>query len=162
MKKISFLLLISGLCFAACQDQSKNKEEKGLSTSLVNNPHTADGIDATTMSELPTMDFADSTHDFGRLHEGESSEYDFRFTNNGKKPLIIAKASGSCGCTVPDYPHEPIAPGQSAIMKVKFNSQGKVGHQNKSVTIMTNSNKGTHMLYVSAEVIDDHKGNENE
>jgi hypothetical protein len=157
MKRISFIVLFSGVLLAACGNESGKKDDKSLSGSLVSNPRSADGIDAGVLDKMPTMDFADTTHDFGSLHEGEASEYDFKFTNNGKSPLIIAKASGSCGCTVPEYPHEPIAPGQSGIMKVKFNSAGKIGHQNKSVTIMTNSNKGTHMLYINAEVIGDQK-----
>jgi hypothetical protein len=101
---------------------------------------------------MPTMDFKDSVHDFGNLKEGEVGTYDFEFVNNGKKPLIIASATGSCGCTVPEYPHEPIAPGKGGVIKVKFDTQGKIGHQEKSVTINTNSATGVKMLYIKAEV----------
>jgi hypothetical protein len=66
--------------------------------------------------------------------------------------LIINNASGSCGCTVPEYPHEPIAPGKSGVLKVKFHSADKLGHQEKSVIVTTNSSKGTHMLYIKADV----------
>ncbi|RYD57823.1 MAG: DUF1573 domain-containing protein [Sphingobacteriales bacterium] len=154
MKKIIFAM--SMLSLAACgsnETASVSAEDSTLlSTDLVSNPVSATGDNTAALSEMATMDFKDSVHNFGNLKEGEVGTYDFEFANNGKKPLIIASASGSCGCTVPEYPHEPIAPGKNGVIKVKFDTQGKIGHQEKSVTINTNSGRGMHMLYIKAEV----------
>lgn len=162
MKNLVFALCL--LSFAACNNSSENKsssaEDKELmSTELVTNPNTADGANEDALSEMATMDFKDTLHNFGNLMEGEVGSYDFEFVNNGKKPLVISSASGSCGCTVPEYPHEPVAPGKSGILKVKFDTQGKPGHQEKSVTIHTNSVRGMHMLYIKADVAGKETGN---
>jgi len=154
MQRYLFALLI--LAFASCSndnDANKDKKSNLLPTSLVNNPHTAMGLDTAAMNAKPTMDFVDTFHAFGSMHEGEKVVYNFEFKNNGKNPLVISNALGSCGCTVADYQRDPIAPGAGGVMKVIFNSAGKSGHQEKSVQITTNSNKGTHMLYITAEVI---------
>jgi len=149
-------LIITLLALSACKGNSNsgNSNSGKLSASIVNNPHTAGGIDNIAAAEKPTLDFKDTLHDFGQIHEGEVVEYDFAFTNNGKTPLLITSASGSCGCTVPEYPENPIAPGQSGIMKVKFNSQGKNGPQQKSVTIHANTLRNIHMLYIKSEVLE--------
>lgn len=146
-------LIISLLALAACGDGGKKPEDDGkLSTSLVNNPHTASGMDTVAEGLKPTMDFKDTVHNFSTMHEDEVVQYEFSFTNNGKTPLIITDASGSCGCTVPEYPHDPLPPGKSGIMKVTFNSSGKSGHQEKSVTIHANTVRNIHMLFIKADV----------
>lgn len=155
--KIANLALVSCLAlWAACSGETSGKElssKKKLNTSLINNPRTAQSGEEATRN-LATMDFTDTSHSFGKMYEGESASYDFVFKNNGQSPLLITNAAGACGCTVPNYPHEPIAPGASAVINVKFNSTGKVGLQNKIVNIFTNSNKGTHNLYIDAEVME--------
>lgn len=149
-----FVVFFSTLLWSACSDNNNTANKKGLDAALINNPRTADAPEESVTQGLATMDFVDTTHDFGSLHEGEVASYDFKFTNNGKAPLLIANAAGTCGCTVPNYPHDPVAPGQSAIINVKFNTLGKVGHQNKTVNIFTNSKRGTHQLNITAEVIE--------
>jgi Protein of unknown function (DUF1573) len=146
-------IIISLLALAACNGNNQHPDDKNhLPTNLVNNPHTANGMDTVAAAQKPTLDFKDTVHEFGSMHEGEVSEHDFTFTNNGKTPLIITSAVGSCGCTVPEYPHDAIAPGKSGVMKVTFNSSGKMGHQEKSVTILANTVRNVHMLYIKAEV----------
>jgi hypothetical protein len=139
---------------AACNSQTSNDApEKGqLSADLVKNPHSANGVDKDMLSKMATIDFTDTMHDFGTVHEGEILEYDFHFKNGGQSPLIIGSAAGSCGCTVADYPHEPVQPGQEGIMKVKFNTTGKSGYQEKSVTISSNANRGLRLLLIKAQV----------
>lgn len=153
MRKIClYVLLLVGI--AACNNAPKEEPDKNLlPTNLVSNPYTANGVDTAVMNAKPTMDFKDTLHNFGSIQEGEIVEHDFDFTNNGKSPLIISQATGSCGCTVADYQHEPIAPGKSGTLKVKFNSAGKHGHEEKSVAVSTNSKKGRHYLFITAEVI---------
>lgn len=145
-------LFIPLLALAACSSSDSSKPTGGLSASLVNNPHTANGLDTAAAGMKPTLEFKDTLHEFGTIHENEVVQYDFNFTNTGKGPLIISSAAGSCGCTVPEYPHDPIPPGKSAVMKVTFNSSGKSGHQEKSVTIHTNTVRGVHMLYIKADI----------
>ena len=81
------------------------------------------------------MKFKESTYNFGSVTDGEKVEHTYKFKNTGNDPLIISNAQGSCGCTVPQWPKEPIAPGKSGEIKVVFDSKGKVGKQNKTVTI---------------------------
>ena len=148
-------LIISLLALGAC-NSGNNKpiadNSNKLPTSMVNNPHTADGMDNVAADMKPTMVFKDTVHDFGPIHEDEVVEYNFEFTNTGKTPLLITSATGSCGCTVPDYPHDAVAPGKSGVMKVTFNSAGKNGHQEKSVTIHANTLRNIHMLYIKSDV----------
>lgn len=148
----SVALLALGI--TACKDNPKQDETNKnlLPTSLADNPRTADGMDSTALLTMPTMDFKDTVHDFANMVEGAVVDYDFEFTNNGKNPLIISNATGSCGCTVPNYPREPIPPGKTGKLHVQFHSAGKFGHQEKSVTIQTNSNKGIHRLYIKADI----------
>ena len=96
--------------------------------------------------------FEKSSYDFGKIHEGDKVAHDFEFTNKGTEPLIISDASASCGCTVPEYPKEPIAPGKDGIIKVVFNSEGKPGMQHKVVTLTSNSNPATTEIYITGEV----------
>ena len=146
-------LIISFLALAACNSNSPAGNDKGkLPVSLVNNPHTANGIDTVAAAMKPTMDFRDTLHDFGMIHESEVVTYEFAYTNNGKTPLIISAALGSCGCTVPDYTKEPVAPGKTMNIKVTFNSAGKSGHQEKTVSIHDNTLRGEHMLFIKADI----------
>lgn len=155
LRHFLYVPALSILACISCGESSKNNKPKGsLDPALINNPRTAETPEAVAVADLATMDFEDTVHDFGKMHEGEAASHAFTFTNNGKAPLLISNAAGSCGCTVPDYPHEPVAPGQSAVVSVKFNSTGKTGHQNKTVNIFTNSKKGTHVLTITAEVTD--------
>ena len=147
------LLIISLVALAACNNANTPKAPEGqMPVTLVNNPHTASGIDTVAAARKPTMDFTDTLHNFGTIHEKEVVECEFAFKNNGKTPLVINSAVGSCGCTVPNYPHEPVEPGKGGIMKVTFNSAGKAGHQEKTVTIHTNTIRGIHMLYIKSDI----------
>jgi hypothetical protein len=89
----------------------------------------------------PTMKFDEMDYNFGTIKQGESVTHIFKFKNDGKEPLIINTAVGSCGCTVPEYPKEPIRPGGSDEIKVTFNSTGKSGPQDKTVTITYDTDK---------------------
>ena len=77
-------------------------------------------------------------HDYGTITQGDNGVCIFTVTNNGTEPLILSRCKGSCGCTVPTCPQEPIPPGGSAEIKVKYDTN-RVGPINKSVTITTNA-----------------------
>src|SRR6188768_378157 len=96
--------------------------------------------------------FNEEEFNFGSIKQGESIKHDFEFTNTGKEPLIISNASGSCGCTVPEWPKEPIAPGAKAIIKVTFNSAGKQGVQDKTVTLQSNAQQNPMVLHLKGNV----------
>ena len=134
------------------KEMTKVDNKTLLSTDLIDNPRSAKGTDAATLASLATMDFKDTLLQFGNIREGELVSHDFEFKNNGKRPLIISSAKGSCGCTVAEFPTEPMIPGQAGTIKVRFNSSGKTGHQEKTVTIIANSNRGVHTLFIKGDV----------
>lgn len=146
------VLLLLTVAFVACSNPT-TKDKGKLSTSLINIPISANGVDTVAVANKPTMEFTDTVYDFGNMHENEVVMHEFKFTNTGKTPLIINNASGSCGCTVPEYPKDPVPPNATAVLKVTFNSSGKKGHQEKSVTIRTNTYRNIHMLYIKGEVM---------
>ncbi len=102
--------------------------------------------------KLPVVKFDKAEHDFGTIAEGDKVETEFKITNEGEADLIIINAQGSCGCTVPVWPKEPIKPGESAPLKVSFDSNGKPGQQQKSVTLTTNSKEGSEKVTIKANV----------
>jgi hypothetical protein len=90
--------------------------------------------------------------DFGKIKQGESVTHIFKFKNVGKEPLIISEAHGSCGCTQPIFPKEPIMKGKEGEIKVTFNSAGKMGVQDKTVTITSNSKTPSRILHIKGNV----------
>jgi len=100
-----------------------------------------------------TMLFEEYEHDFGVMDEGDKVEHIFKFTNTGENPLILENCKGSCGCTVPTCPKEPIQPGGEGEIKVVFNSRGKKNKQTKRVTITANTApEAQTVLTISANV----------
>lgn len=89
----------------------------------------------------PKIDFKKETHDYGNIKNGANGTCTFEFTNAGNAPLIISNAVGSCGCTIPAWPKEPIAPGAKGVITVKYDTK-KPGEFNKNVTITSNSSEG--------------------
>jgi hypothetical protein len=97
--------------------------------------------------------FNKETHDYGTIKNGADGSCVFEFTNTGTEPLMITNAKGSCGCTVPEWPKEPIAPGAKASIKVNYDTK-RTGAINKSVTITSNaSNEPTKIVYIKGEVM---------
>ena len=109
----------------------------------------------TANAAAPVLTFkeAGNTHDFGAIPQGTPVSYNFTFTNTGKAPLVLTSATASCGCTVPEWPKAPVEPGKSGIIRVFFNSQGKFGIQNKTVTILANTKAGRETIVFTANVI---------
>lgn len=99
--------------------------------------------------------FNESQFDFGTLKDGDKARHVFKFKNTGDKPLTISNATGSCGCTVPQFPREPIMPGAEGEINVEFDSKGKVGKQSKTVTVTANTDPVQTVLTINAEVIGD-------
>lgn len=105
---------------------------------------------------VPVMTFDKVEHDFGTISEGDVVETTFTFTNTGSSDLLILNARGSCGCTVPDYPkNTPIAPGDSADVQVKFDSNNKPNNNNRTVTFTTNTANGREVIRIKTFVTPD-------
>jgi hypothetical protein len=100
----------------------------------------------------PEIKFDVEEYNFGTIKQGDHVTYDFSFVNSGKEPLIISSAQGSCGCTVPQWPKEPVAKGAKGLIHVEFNSTGKMGMQDKTVTISSNSKSGQKVLHLKGNV----------
>jgi len=159
MKKI-FLsaVVLSGLLAVSC-DNAASKIQSGDVTSSTVNKESNDvqtssdmETNVNTNGALPSFSFNEENHDFGAIEEGVIAKHDFEFTNTGDAPLIITNASGSCGCTVPSWPREPIAPGETGKIHVEFNSNGRTGNQTKTVTLSSNTVPNKKVLRISAQV----------
>ncbi len=145
MKFIHILFFVA-LATACTTDPSKKaKANDGAAVETV-----------ASASDAPVMTFDKLSHDFGTIDEGEVVETVFTITNTGSSDLIILNARGSCGCTVPDYPKDqPIAPGDSAKVTVKFDSNNKPNANNRSVTFTTNTEKGREVVQIRTFVTPD-------
>lgn len=100
----------------------------------------------------PEITFEKEVIDYGTIEKGANGVRFFEFTNTGKEPLIITKANGSCGCTVPSWPKQPIAPGDKAQIKVKYDTQ-RIGPINKSVTVHSNAKTPVKVLRIRGKVV---------
>ena len=100
----------------------------------------------------PVIKFESTDHDFGTINEGDKVEHVYKFTNEGSADLVITNAKPSCGCTVPSYTQTPVKPGGTGEIKAIFDSSGKSGMQQKTITVTLNTEKGTEMLNFKANV----------
>ena len=128
-----------------------NKEQDGkVGTDDVINTASANGK---INSDLPEIKFEEEEFDFGKITQGEIVSHAFKFKNTGNNNLIISGASGSCGCTVPHWPKEPVKAGEENNINVVFSSEGKSGYQEKTITIVTNCEPATRILKIKTEII---------
>ncbi len=97
--------------------------------------------------------FETEDHDFGTITQGDKVVYNFKFKNTGKADYVIKEAKGSCGCTVPEYPKDPISPGDEGNIKVSFNSAGKMGETEKTVTLSCNIKEGIKVLHIKSNIV---------
>lgn len=144
-------LLVAAGSFTACQ--TEKKQDDVSAKELINNPNTANNETGTIDVDAPALTFDELEYDFGKVTDGEVVVHRFRFKNTGKAPLVIQNAQASCGCTVPQWPSEPIAPNDTASIYVEFNSANRSGQQDKHVTITANTNPNTTMLRLKGEVL---------
>lgn len=148
MNTRAFIAIFLFIVFCiGCKPDSGNKK---VDPELINNPVSATSTEDT--SKIPVFEFETENHEFGSIKEGDVVSFDFKFRNAGKAPLIITQASASCGCTVPEYSKDPIAPGENGFIKVTFNSEGKHGMTSKTVTLLANTTPNTKVLTISADI----------
>jgi len=141
MTKIIYTTILL-LALVSC-DQ-KSRETKNLNTSAIETDQTS--------NKEPIISFDKKTWDFGTITDGEVVEHTFRFKNTGTSDLVISSASASCGCTIPNWPKEPIAPGEKGEIKVEFNSNGKKDMVTKDITILANTNPVKTILQIKVFV----------
>ena len=101
---------------------------------------------------ITSIQFKDSVIHAGKIEEGKLLDVEFEFTNTGTEMLIIKNVSASCGCTIPEKPEEPIAPGQSGKIKATFDSKGRAGLNQKAITVIANTKETVHTLIFDVEV----------
>ena len=142
-KSILIVAVLSVFAFSSCKDNAAEKVNE-------ENVATAEARDAES-GKFPVITFEESSFDFGTIDQGTNVEHVFKFTNTGEAPLMIVNAKSSCGCTVPEYPKEAVAPGASAELLVKFNGSGQ-NQVSKTVTLTTNTKAGTETLTIKAFV----------
>jgi hypothetical protein len=141
MKKV-FIIGAAILFLASCDVRRKDKI-------AVNNKLTQQ----VEIKDPTTVQAIDTVYDFGKVTDGEIVTYNYRFVNTGKKPLIVSNASASCGCTIPEKPEKAIEPGDTGYIKVKFNSEHRVGMAHKTVTVSSNAEPAFPELLLRGEVL---------
>ena len=149
MKVLSKLIIIA-LLFTVFSCNTKVDENK-VTTDIVNIP--ASASEKVDKDKLPQFKFNHTDHDFGVIMQGDKVSYTFKYENVGGSDLIITSAKGSCGCTVPKYSREPLAPGEEGTVEIIFDSAGRKGKQNKKVTILANTQPSDTKLYITGEVV---------
>ncbi len=107
---------------------------------------------AVSYAQKGVVKFAKETHDFGKIEQGKPATYSFEFKNTGSEPVIISDASASCGCTKPSWSKEPIMPGKTGSVSATYNAAAG-GPFNKSVTVMSNAETPSVVLYLKGEVV---------
>ncbi|WP_299443376.1 DUF1573 domain-containing protein [uncultured Aquimarina sp.] len=137
-------LVILSCTLLSCNNQTKNSSSTAVAMK--------NDLNSAEKNAVPLMTFEETVFDFGTVTEGDILKHTFSFTNTGNAPLVIVNAKGSCGCTVSNWPKEPIAPGMTEEMLVTFNTNGKPNAQNKQVTITTNTAAGKQILKIKAMV----------
>ncbi|RDK86929.1 DUF1573 domain-containing protein [Marinirhabdus gelatinilytica] len=144
MKK-SFLIVavLSAFIFTSCKNDASEKVKEENVAAAADRDENA--------GKFPVMQFEKTVHDFGTIEQGTNVEHIFKFTNTGEAPLVIVDAKSSCGCTVPSYPKEPVASGETGELLVKFNGSGK-NQVSKTVTITANTKAGKETLQIKAFV----------
>ncbi|KIA91559.1 hypothetical protein OC25_21175 [Pedobacter kyungheensis] len=146
MKKI-FILAIAAISFTACRNANNQTSETASAGNDTSKTAKVAPADA------PVIVFERDIYDFGKIEQGEKVKHDFKLKNTGKSPLIVSNATATCGCTIPQVPGEPILPGKEGIISVVFNSEGKMGMQDKVVTVTSNANPTTTTVHLVGEVL---------
>lgn len=132
MKKIiASLLFVVVTCSMSCSQAPANEEVKSVFG--------------------PSIEFAETEHNYGTIQQGGDGTYEFVFTNTGTEPLILSNVRSSCGCTVPEWPREPIGASESASIKVKYDTR-RIGQFNKSITVYSNASEAPIVLRIRGNV----------
>ena len=168
MKNLVFLFGMLFLGLVACKNDSATATEgaatdnTALSETVPASPTTPaattaqDATPAVPSGPITKIEFEEEVFDFGEVMDGDKVKHEYKFKNTGTEPLIISNAKGSCGCTVPSWPREPIPAGEEGVIMVQFDSKnkGKVGGspQSKRVTLTANTDPVNTYLTIKGTV----------
>jgi hypothetical protein len=168
MKTVKMIMMAAVVVFtlASCRDKALEKRVAELESRLQSQgtkpaattptPAASTPVDQVAEQKpegpLPVLEFEKTEHDFGTVAEGQKVVYTYKFRNTGSAPLIIQSAQPSCGCTAPDWSRDPIPVGGTGFVKAEFDSKGKPGMQNKSITVTSNTFPKTTQLKFKANV----------
>lgn len=166
MKQTASVWMMVALALGLFACQTTGKTENKSETAAAEQPATAptapaapqqpkkpDWQEKAETSPRTTVQWASQEFKYGSVPSGTKVTHQFRFTNTGSEPLVLTRVKASCGCTTPSYSTEPVAPGEEGYIDVAFNTTGKQGVQNKSVTVTGNFDGNiTQMLRISGEV----------
>lgn len=141
MRKLFLFLMVCSVM--ACNNEADTNNNAVLTAN-----------NAADAAQLTTIQWLDSSKNLGRINEGQKVEVSFRFKNTGDKPLIIRSVQPGCGCTVADYPKEPIAPGAQGEITGSFDSKGREGLQHKEIMVTANTiGSPDHRIAFEVEVL---------
>lgn len=144
--KTAIFILLSAFIVCACNNNEKLNESKSDTAAVIKAK-----TDTTSYTEIQWLD---SIIDFGTMRTEDSMHFKFRFKNTGAKPLFISEAQSSCGCTVTDYPKDPILPGKTSFISATFNSNFSIGPVFKTITVTANTkNNNEHVLLLHGEIV---------
>lgn len=158
------LLLAGGVLASSCEQKSTTEETTTVAQNAsegsavaandpATNPNVAGQEAIDPNAPKPVMTFKETEHDFGTIKSDKKVTHTFTFTNTGKAPLVIESATATCGCTVPEWPKEPIAPGATGTIKVEYDPAGRSGQQSKQITITANTDPQINQLNIKTNVI---------
>lgn len=146
MKNFILCLVVISFGFFSCNQDGATAEKAVNEVTSNTNVEKANEIRDAVNTEIPEdtvnvarIVFDEQVHDYGSVKAGKVVEHTFKFTNKGVAPLTITKAKSTCGCTVPEFPKEPIPPGGQGEITVKFNTKGKSGKNRKPVNVTANT-----------------------
>ena len=158
LKVVVFFVIVGSV--SACTNKKLENNIKSLEKRVAalenkSGAKTSPNVTATSVSnsEVAVISFESTEYDFGTVNEGDIVDYTFRFTNTGSTPLVINKATATCGCTVPQWPRDPILPGGKGEIEVKFNSKNRKNLQTKYVNINANTKPEVTRLKITGNVL---------
>ncbi len=163
---LSLVLMCTPLLFGCSQNGDEREAQieeipaTGKISEIIRTPVEADGtVDTFNVAKI---EFEEEIYDFGEVYEGDIVTHEFVFRNTGRQPLIISDARSTCGCTVPEWPKDPIPPGGQGKIVVKFNTAGKKNNQSKPITITANTFPSTTRIYLRGFVHSDEKDHDHD
>jgi hypothetical protein len=143
MKKIVILAFAFSV-FIACENKQRTDNQTLEDNQKALQP---------TADKFPVMEIDSAQVDLGTITQGDTIMHVYNFKNTGNMPLVLSNVSASCGCTTPSYSKDPVAPGEKGFITVKFNSKGKEGKLNKTVTAYANTKPAENMVAFKIEVL---------
>jgi hypothetical protein len=161
IKNVMFVAIVSLLTMAACKNKSESNvihlddkknvlPQNQFGEVIVPKKEYKKG-------EFPAIEIPEANFDFGTINQGDKVEHVFKFKNIGKNDLYVMHAQASCGCTIPEWTKEPVKPGANGEIKIIFNSAGKSGEVQKTVTLMTNTEAGSEIISFKVNILTKNK-----